>query len=68
MTWEQAARMAEQIMASPDGGNWHAQVAATEQDQDYTVAVRYHNTHTYYHVTSLQEFIALCDQLMAHKR
>ena len=68
MTWEKAARVAEQIMASPDGGNWHAQVAATAPAQDYTVAVRYHNTHTYYQVTSLQEFIALCDQLMTRKR
>jgi hypothetical protein len=64
MTWEEAARIAEQIAASPDGGNWHAQVAATGQDQDYTVAVRQHNTHTYYQVSSLREFIALCDQLM----
>lgn len=67
MTWEKAAGIAAQIMASPDGGNWHAQVAATEKAQDYTVAVRYHNTHAYYHVTSLQEFIALCDQRMTRK-
>ena len=63
MTWEEAARIAEQIAASPDGGNWHAQVTATGPDQDYTVAVRQHNTHTSYQVSSLREFIALCDRL-----
>ena len=68
MTWEQAARIAEQIAASPDGGNWHAQVAVTGPDQDYTVAVRQHNTHTYYHVSSLGEFIILCDRLMTPGR
>ena len=68
MTWEQAARIAEQIAASPDGGNWHAQVAVTGPDQDYTVAVRQHNTHTYYHVSSLGEFITLCDWLMTPGR
>lgn len=67
MTWEDAASLATQIMASPDGGNWHAQVAATEHAQDYTVAVRYHNTHAYYHVTSQQEFLALCDRLMPQR-
>ena len=60
---EEAARIAAQIAASPDG-SWHAQVAATGQDQGYTVAVRQHNTHTYYHVASLREFVALCDRLM----
>jgi len=64
MTWEQAARIAEQIAASPDGGNWHAQVAVAGPDQAYTVAVRQHNTHTYYYVSSLREFITLCDRLM----
>jgi len=64
MTWEEAASLAEQIAASPDGGNWHAQVTATAQQQDYTVAVRQHNTSTYYHVASLRDFIGLCDRLM----
>jgi hypothetical protein len=68
MTWKEAARLAEQIMASPDGGNWHAQVTATDKAQDYTVAVRYHNTHAYYQVTSQREFIALCDRLLTQKR
>ena len=68
MTWEEAARIAAQIAASPDAGNWHAQVAATGQDQNYTVAVRQHNTHTYYHVASLREFVALCDRLMTPGR
>ena len=68
MTWEQAARIAEQIAASPDGGNWHAQVAVAGPAQDYTVAVRQHNTHIYYHVSSLREFITLCDRLMTPGR
>jgi hypothetical protein len=61
-TWEEAARLAEQIAASPDGGNWHAQVAVV--GQGYAVAVRQHNTHTLYYVSSLREFVALCDRLM----
>lgn len=68
MTWEEAATLAEQIVASPDGGNWHAQVTAIGSGPDYTVAVRQHNTHPYYHVASLREFIALCDRLMTPGR
>jgi hypothetical protein len=62
MTWEEAARLVEQIAASPDSGNWHAQVATVEQG--YAVAVRQHNTPTLYYVSSLREFVALCDQIM----
>jgi hypothetical protein len=38
MTWEDAVRLVEQIMANADSGNWHAHVAAVEQG--YAVAVR----------------------------
>jgi hypothetical protein len=61
MTWEDAVRLVEQITASADSGNWHAQVAAVEQG--YAVAVRQHNTSTSYYVSSFREFIALCDSL-----
>jgi hypothetical protein len=66
MTWEDAVRLVEQIMASADGGNWHAHVAAVAGG--YAVAVRQHNTSTSYYVTSFREFIALCDQLMISGR
>ena len=62
LTWEDALQLVEQITASADSGNWHAHVATVEQG--YAVAVRQHNTSTSYYVTSLREFIALCDQLM----
>jgi hypothetical protein len=62
MTWEDAVQLVEQITASADSGNWHAHVAAVEGG--YAVAVRQHNTSTSYYVSSLREFIALCDQLM----
>ena len=66
ITWEDAVRLVEQITASADSGNWHAHVAAVEQG--YAVAVRQHNTSTSYYVSSLREFIALCDQLMTPRR
>ena len=66
ITWEDAVRLVEQITASADSGNWHAHVAAVEQG--YAVAVRQHNTSTSYYVSSLREFIALCDQLMISGR
>ena len=62
MTWEDAVRLVEQITASADSGNWHAHVAAVAGG--YAVAVRQHNTSMAYYVSSLREFIALCDQLM----
>lgn len=62
MTWEEAAQLTEHIAATPDAGNWHAQVAV--RGDDYAVAVRHHNTPTSYYVTSVREFIALCDRLM----
>ena len=61
MTWEDAVRLVEQIAASADSGNWHAHVAAVEQG--YAVAVRQHNTSTSYYVSSLREFVALCDHM-----
>jgi hypothetical protein len=61
LTWEDAVQLVEQITASADSGNWHAHVAAI--DQDYAVAVRQHNTSTSYYVSSFREFIALCDHL-----
>jgi len=66
MTWQDAVRLVEQITVSADSGNWHAHVAAVEQG--YAVAVRQHNTSTSYYVSSLREFIALCDHLMAPGR
>jgi len=66
MTWEDAVWLVEQITASADSGNWHAHVAAVEQG--YAVAVRQHNTLTSYYVSSLREFIALCDDLMTPGR
>jgi hypothetical protein len=66
MTWEAAVRLVEQITASADSGNWHAHVAAIEQG--YAVVVRQHNTSTSYYVSSLREFIALCDYLMTPGR
>jgi len=62
MTREGAVQLVEEIAASADSGNWHAHVAAVAQG--YAVAVRQHNTSTSYYVSSLQEFIALCDQLL----
>lgn len=62
MTWEDAIQLTEQIASSPDAGNWHAQVMAAAQG--YTVAMRQHNSPTFYFVTSVKEFRALCDQLM----
>jgi len=61
MTWEEAVRLVEQIAASSDSGNWHAQVATVEQG--YAVAVRQHNTSTLHYVSSLREFVALCNQM-----
>jgi len=61
MTWEDAVLLVEQITASADSGNWHAHVAAVEQG--YAVAVRQHNTPTSFYVSSLQEFVTLCDHL-----
>jgi hypothetical protein len=61
MTREDAAKLVEQIAASADSGNWHAHVAAVEQG--YAVAVRQHNTSTSYYVSSLREFVALCDHM-----
>jgi hypothetical protein len=66
MTWEDAVQLVEQITASADSGNWHAHVAAIEQG--YAVAVRQHNTSTAYYVSSLREFVALCDHLMTPGR
>ena len=62
MTWDNATQLTEQIAMSPDAGNWHAQVMAVEQG--YAVAMRQHNTHTFYFVSSLHEFRNLCDHLM----
>lgn len=61
MTWEAAAHLVDQIEASADSGNWHAQVEAVEGG--HAVAVRQHNTPTSYYVTSLREFRAVCDRL-----
>ena len=66
MMWEDAVRLVEQIMASADSGNWHAHVAAVEQG--YAVAVRQHNTSTSYYVSSLREFVTLCDHMTAPDR
>jgi len=66
MTWEDAVRLVEQIDASLDSGNWHAHVEAVEQG--YAVAVRQHNTSTSYYLSSLREFVALCDQLTMPRR
>jgi hypothetical protein len=66
MTWEDAVRLVEQIMANADSGNWHAHVAAVEQG--YAVAVRQHNTSTSYYVSSLREFVTLCDHMTAPDR
>ena len=66
MTREDAEQLVEEITASADSGNWHAHVAAIVQG--YAVAVRQHNTSTSYYVSSLREFIALCDQLMTPGR
>ena len=66
LTREDAVRLVEQITASADSGNWHAHVAAVEQG--YAVAVRQHNTSMSYYVSSFQEFIGLCDQLMTPGR
>lgn len=62
MTWNEAVQLSEQITSSPDAGNWHAQVMAVEHG--YSVAVRQHNTHTFYFVASLHAFRDLCNQLM----
>lgn len=61
MTWEAAAHLVDQIDASADSGNWHAQVEAVAGG--YAVAVRQHNTPTAYYVASLREFLVVCNRL-----
>jgi hypothetical protein len=64
MTWDEAARIADVIAASPDAGAWHARVAVAPQGQGYAVMVREHNHHEMYYIQSVDEFKALCDRLM----
>lgn len=62
LSWEEAVQLTETIALSPDAGNWHAQVMALKQG--YAVAMRQHNTSTFYFVSSVHEFRELCDRLL----
>lgn len=60
LQWDEAARLADQITLCPDGGAWHARVEVTAGGTGYAVAVRLHNTHTWYHVFTMEEFVRVC--------
>jgi len=60
LQWDEAARLADQITLCPDGGAWHARVESTARGIGYAVAVRLHNTSTWYHVFNMEEFQQVC--------
>ena len=67
MTWEEATQLSDAITESSDSGAWHARVAVAAGDQGYAVIVRQHNTHELHYLRSMEEFIALCEQLKTQR-
>jgi hypothetical protein len=59
MTWDEAVQLADRIAESPEAGAWHVRVVVAGEPQKYAVAVRQHNTHRWYHVTSIDAFLDL---------
>jgi uncharacterized protein GlcG (DUF336 family) len=65
LTWEEAARLADQIASTPDAGNWHVGVAVVGAPGEYAVTVRQHRSDTLHYVSSVAEFVAVCAQATA---